>query len=126
MNLEHAKIPKLWGFFANSSINKVNSGVKAYTVYYNFESDVSGLYDVIVGSLLQTEKDTNDLSSITIQNGAYLCFRNQGDFPQVVIETWQIIWKFFSDHPECSRTYQTDFEVYLENNTIEVNIGIIN
>lgn len=123
MNSENAKIPKLWGSFAKSPIKNSTSGAKAFAVYSHYESDVSGFYDITVGIPLHSE--VNDLTSITIQKGDYLCFQNQGDFPDVVIETWNTIWGFFNKHPEYTRAYQTDFEMYLDNNAIEVYIGII-
>ena len=122
MNSVTARIPNLWGSFGKSHIRNDTPGAKTYAVYSNYESDVSGCYDITLGIPLHSEAD--DLTSIIIKPGAYLCFQNQGEFPDVVIETWNTIWSFFREHTEYSRAYQTDFEVYLEDNVIEIYIGI--
>lgn len=120
----NAKIPKLWESFASSPLKNALPKTKAYCVYSNYESDVSGFYDVTVGIPLLLQTNENHLTPIVIQKGHYFCFRNQGNLPDVVIETWNAIWQFFSEHQAYRRAYQTDFEVYLENNIMEVYIGL--
>ena len=44
--------------------------------------------------------------------------------PQVAVELWQEVWKYFLENPDVERKYKTDFEAYIANNRVIIHIGI--
>jgi predicted transcriptional regulator YdeE len=82
-----------------------------------------GEFDVLVG--VEELEISDKLTSVTLEEGKYLCFESKGEMPQAVIETWGEIWAYFSDE-NCKekRAYGTDFEVYLSQNEAEIYIGV--
>lgn len=59
-----------------------------------------------------------------LKEGEYLVFKNSGEIPRVIYETWQFIWAYFSSHPELVRAYDTDFELCSGANDCAIYIGI--
>lgn len=105
---------------------KVNyaAGGRVYSVYYHYESDVSGDYSVLVGADA-IESSSEALEQVKIEPGNYLVFAGTGEVPQVVIDTWTQIWRYFSsDNCAHTRAYTTDFEFYKSQQEIEVFIAV--
>lgn len=100
------------------------AGARVYSVYYDYESDVSGGYSVLIGA---DEVNTSavGLETVKIQQGNYLVFSGEGQVPQVIFETWSKVWRYFSSE-NCphKRAYLTDFEFYKSQTEIEIHIGI--
>jgi len=121
MNPETAKIGQMWGAFFKKIAPTLEENTSVYGVYTNYESDAFGEFDVIAGSDMKNE----ELETVTLYEGNYLCFEAKGEMPQAVIETWGKIWTYFSDE-NCSekRVFKTDFELYLEQDKAEIYIGV--
>lgn len=99
-------------------------GERVYAIYCDYESDASGNYSVMTGFDGEL-KDTDNLQTLKIQAGNYLVFSAKGEIPQIVIETWGDIWKYFSSEGcEHTRVYSTDFEYYKSQNEVEICIAV--
>jgi predicted transcriptional regulator YdeE len=127
MNPETAKIGKIWRTFDNEVATDYRNGERVFGVYYNYESDANGEFDVLAGS----EKGNIALDKATIQKGNYLIFeakvktRDDNARIQSVIETWGKVWKYFGDeNSEYKRAYKTDFEYYKNQTDIDIYISI--
>jgi len=121
MNPETAKIGQMWGEFFEKIAPTLEENASVYGVYTNYEADAFGEFDVIAGSDMQNE----ELETVTLHEGNYLCFEAKGEMPQAVIETWGEIWAYFSE-VNCSekRVFKSDFELYLGQDKAEIYIGV--
>ena len=127
MSQESAKIGAIWQKFDATVDVDYKSGQRVYGVYYNFESDANGEFDVLAGY----EVPDINLESVKIQKGKYLVFSktfqesDDAAREQAIIETWGKIWEYFSNEDsEYKRVYTTDFEYYKGPNEIEIYISI--
>ena len=127
MNPETAKIGAIWRNFDSTVEVNYKDGERVYGVYYNYESDANGEFDVLAGY----ETPNDKLDKVTIEKGNYLVFNKtfeQTDDKtriQAIIETWGKIWEYFSNEDsQYGRAYQTDFEYYKDQNEIEIYISI--
>jgi predicted transcriptional regulator YdeE len=125
MNPETAKIGKLWDSFIPSVTPHMSQNSQVYGVYYNYESDMNGEFDVLAGANDLVVEPQLKLDDISIAGGNYLVFSSKGSMPQAVIEAWVLVWNYFSSN-DCNhtRTYKTDFEHYKTQNEVDVYIGI--
>lgn len=136
MNPDTAKIGTLWQTFFTQIAPKLTDDAKVYGVYTHYESDHTGMFDVIAGAEIEIDtltpnelKDNKatveNVSSINIQSGKYLVFSATGEMPNVVITLWQEVWQYFAD-ANCphERAYTTDFEYYKSDNEIDIYIAI--
>lgn len=124
MNPEVAKIGSLWqSFFSDILPTLKETNIPMYGVYFNYDSDAMGEFDVLVG--VENLKASDALSSVILTEGKYLCFESKGEMPQAIIETWGEIWAYFSDE-NCKekRAYGTDFELYLSQEEGAIYIGV--
>jgi len=96
-----------------------------YGAYYDYESNYTGDFSVLVGTEKDTVKTSTPLEGVTIPAGDYLLFSKEGDMPQAVIDAWGEIWQYFSDS-SCShqRAYTVDFEHYTSDKKVDVYIAI--
>lgn len=127
MNPQTVKIGAIWQKFDNSVDIDYKGGERVYGVYYNYESDANGEFDVLAGCETYNEK----LASVKIEKGKYLVFNkvyeenNDNSRVQAVIETWGKIWEYLSnENSQYKRAYKTDFEYYKNQNEIEIYISI--
>ena len=69
----------------------------------------------------------NCLSSlhVDIEPGDYLVFTGEGEMPQMVIDTWGEIWRYFAANPQVQRRFATDFEAYDGPDQVAIHIGIV-
>ena len=124
MNSGTANIAELWQKFGEQFTDKLTPDTKVYGVYTNYESDLTGDFDVIA-CCDNTALNLNDAVKITTQAGRYLVFSAQGEMPDVVIDLWGEIWQYFSsDDCRYTRTYTSDFEYYKSENEVEIAIAI--
>ncbi|WP_392537211.1 GyrI-like domain-containing protein [Legionella sp. 227] len=121
-NSKTAKLPELWQRFYASPIS-IKSRSPIYGVYSAYESDHNGFYTVTAGVATQ-DPQVNDFDKISIKKGNYLIFKNSGPMPKAIIEIWQAIWHYFDTQSTLARAYETDFEVYMEQEQCAVYIGI--
>jgi len=112
MNPKTAKIAKMWQKFDSEVDVDYQGGERVYGVYYNYESDANGEFDVLAGY----EKENNSLDKVVITKGKYLLFHGKADTPdddarvQAVIETWGKVWEYFSNEgSEYKRVYKNRF-----------------
>ncbi|EPN9968764.1 GyrI-like domain-containing protein [Vibrio vulnificus] len=88
MNPETANIPKHVEYVDSNLVIDYQSGARAYSVYCNYESDVNGSFDVLMGSN-EVSSSNLELSSVSVVSGSYLKFESEGEFPTAVIAAWQ-------------------------------------
>jgi predicted transcriptional regulator YdeE len=118
------KIGALVQRFDQNVVVNYRAGARVYSVYYDYESDVSGAYTVLIGAD-NVESSVVGLDRVKIQAGSYLVFSGNGQVPQVVFETWSKVWNYFSsEHCHYLRAYTTDFEFYKSQYEIEIHIAI--
>ena len=123
MNPDTQKIAPLWGRFYREVLPTLGEGATVYGVYYHYESDAQGEFDVLVGA--DSLEVTEEMKSVELQAGKYLMFPVKGELPQAIIETWMQIWAYFEDPSiDERRAYETDFERYISENEVEIYIGV--
>jgi len=126
---ENAKIPSLWREYFQSAIldpipNEVPN-TPPYAIYCNYENDVNGEYDVIVGAQVsKTPKSSASYGVIALESGDYLRFDAKGKMPMATVELWAEIWRFFDKNSQFKRSFKTDFEVYPDEDGVSIYIGI--
>ncbi len=125
MNPATAKIGPLWEAFFADVAPKLSEKSHVYGVYTNYETDWTGAFDVLVCSDTLQAGDFADSVKGKIEAGQYLVFTAKGKMPQIVIELWEEILKYF-DSESCShqRAYTTDFEYYKSENEVEIYIAL--
>jgi predicted transcriptional regulator YdeE len=70
MNPETAKIGVIWQKFDSAVEVNYKDGERVYGIYYNFESDANGEFDVLAGY----ETSNDKLNTVKIEKGKYLVF----------------------------------------------------
>ena len=128
MNPKTAKIGAIWQKFDSTVEVNYKDGERVYGVYYNYESDANGEFDVLAGY----ETPDDKLDKVTIKKGKYLVFdktfeqTDDNTRIEAIIETWGRIWEYFSnENSQHKRAYKTDFEYYKGQNEIEIYISIV-
>jgi len=128
MDSKTAKIGKTWQKFDNEITVDYQGGERVFGVYYNYESDANGGFNVLAGY----EKENSSLDKVIIQKGRYLVFEAKAITPddnariQAILEMWGDVWKYFGDeNSEYKRAYKTDFEHYINQTDINIYISII-
>lgn len=120
---ETAKIAPLWNKVVEDCFPYMLVSGSVYAVYSNYESDVTGQYDLLVGSD-KFSSSLENTESVEIQEGSYLKFSKDGDMPEACISLWQDIWTYFeSDDCQHVRSYTTDFEKYTQTG-VDIYISI--
>ncbi|MFK5975266.1 MAG: effector binding domain-containing protein [Sulfurovum sp.] len=127
MNPKTAKIGAVWQKFDSTVEVNYKDGERVYGIYYNFESDANGEFDVLAGY----ETSNDKLNTVKIEKGKYLVFdkifeeTDDNTRIQAIIETWSKIWEYFlNENSQYKRIYKTDFEYYKNQNEIEIYISI--
>lgn len=118
-NPNTAKLPSLWQQFYD---NNPTQNKTIFGVYSDYESDVNGFYNVTVGT--SHDKQSTGLKAVKIKSGNYLVFQNKGPMPQVVIETWEQVWDYFTKEGAHQRCFMTDFEAYSNGDEVAIYIGV--
>ncbi|WP_339691731.1 GyrI-like domain-containing protein [uncultured Pseudoalteromonas sp.] len=124
MNAGTAKIAELWQKFGEKYTSKLTKDSKVFGVYTNYESDVTGDFDVIACSDEQSI-NLRDSVTVTTHAGSYLVFSGEGEMPDAIIDLWGEIWQYFSsDDCRYTRTYTSDYEYYKTATEVEIAIAI--
>jgi len=117
----------LWQKFDSTVDVDYKSGERVYGVYYHYESDAHGEFDVLAGYEFPNDK----IESVKIEKGKYLVFsktfeeNNDSLRIEAIIETWGEVWEYFSnENSQYKRAYKTDFEYYKNQYEIEIYISI--
>ncbi len=114
-DVDQAKIPSLWGRYFADGIGAQNNRVsaEAYGVYWDYESDASGAYNVTAGARVpETYHAEEGQSVLRVRPGMYLAFHAAGTPQEVVPVLWRQVWEYFSRPGRHKRSYTTDFERY--------------
>ncbi len=117
--IDTAKIPALWQKLFSSSFMPHQD---IYGVYSDYQSDLNGDYKVTAG--VPSEPGSPGLEAACISPGKYLVFENSGSLPEAVITAWQQVWDYFSNNPAYERNYNTDFELYTDQEKVSIYIGV--
>lgn len=126
-NPKTAKIMGLWENFHSTTLvsQLTEKDPFIYGIYSNYQSDENGEYSVTAG-INSNNVSSNDqgLKEVIIQPGHYLVFEARGELPGAIIETWQYIWKYFSDSSSPKRKFTADFEKYISDTEIDIYIAV--
>lgn len=123
VNSSTEKIAPLWRRFYTEILPTLEENATVYSVYHNYEYDASGEYDVLIGA--DRLDVTDEMCSITLEEGRYLMFPVKGELPHAIAETWKEIWHYFDDESvDERRNFETDFEVYISKDEVEIYVGV--
>ncbi len=108
------RIGDLWGrFFAGAGAQIPGAVDEAiYSVYSGYESDETGLYDVLVGKKVREDAEAPaGFTSIQIPAARYMTFPAADSTPASVIAAWKAVYAYFSA-PDATarRAFTMDFE----------------
>ncbi|BEU94611.1 GyrI-like domain-containing protein [Acidovorax sp. DW039] len=124
------RIGPLWDrFFSESWEHKLpppgNDG-RVFGVYSRYESDHRGAFDVTAGVAAPSDHQPMPGATVVdVQAGDYLVFEAEGHMPQLVIDAWGAVWRYFEAHPEVQRRFGTDFEAYAGPYHVAIHIGVL-
>ena len=119
------KIAPLWQEFDNNVPVDYQHGERVYGVYYDYESDHTGQFNVLAGFNGKKLPVDIELTQIVVPAGKYMVFTRQGAMPQIAIDAWTAVWQYFSDgNAKHERAYSIDYEYYPNGNEIAVHIAI--
>jgi len=103
------RIGQHWGtFFRQGVMNQLGPKAEGpiYEVYYDYESDATGGYTLMLGSRVPADAAvTEGLQRTTLPAARYAKFSI--DDPKAIYAAWQHIWQ----RRDLDRTYSGDFEV---------------
>ncbi len=121
-----ATIGGLWQrFMGQGLVDKIPNKLPdspLYGVYSDYESDATGQFTATVAVAVSAATPAFD--TIEVGGGLYLVFEASGAIPQSVIEAWGRIWPFFEASKEWKRRFAEDFEVYRNQDKVEIYIGV--
>ncbi|WP_431819481.1 GyrI-like domain-containing protein [Burkholderia sp. F1] len=105
-----AQIEQHWGrFFQQGILQQIGAGQNApiCEVYFDYESDASGAYTLLLGSLLsgETPPPVDGVQTNSFPAARYARFHV--DSPQGIRAAWQHIW----GRQDLDRLYACDFEI---------------
>lgn len=126
-NPQTAKIPGLWQQVYSGELEAlvprhIAKG-KPFCVYYDYQSDQSGAYSVVVGYQVPgLEEVPAGLSGLSVPAGKYLMFTAEGDPAQAVPQAWAYIGEYFKDS-RAKRAYTYDYEVYESSSKVQIFIA---
>lgn len=129
-----ARLGGLWNrFFSQSWERKLparGDDGRIFGVYSGYESNEHGAFDVTAGvavaepALVHHHADAGAVC-VDIEAGDYLVFRGAGEMPQMVIDTWVRVWRYFAENPQVQRRFGTDFEAYEGPDQVAIHIGVL-
>lgn len=123
-------IPALWQKFMVENIigsipNIIDQNI--HCIYTEYEGDYTQPYTVLLGmKVASLEEIPEGLTGMTFSGGTYQSYHCEGKMADnVVIDTWQQIWK-----DPLDRAYTADIEIYdasksdSENVSVDIHIAI--
>lgn len=128
-NPSTARIGALWDQFFSRSWARELPGPGAdgrlYGVYSAYESDEHGAFDVMAGVAAAAANPDVHTAQVEVRGGDYLVFHAEGSMPQMVMDGWAAVWRYFADQPAVRRRFGTDFECYEGPDRVAIHIGIV-
>jgi predicted transcriptional regulator YdeE len=104
-------MPQIWQkFFQEKILEKISDKVNntIFAVYTDYEDDYTKPYSYILGCEVSTlDNIPEGMVGTIVPAASYAVYKTQGEYPQGLASTWQMIWK-----APFKRAYTTDFEVY--------------
>ncbi|MBT2486419.1 MULTISPECIES: GyrI-like domain-containing protein [unclassified Microbacterium] len=98
-------------------------GTEFFGVYFDYESDESGAYSLLVGVGADSDEDAPDgASSVGLDQGRRVAFPAAGPMPAGIVEAWGRVWSA-STSGELSRAFTTDIEVHRPDGSAEILIA---
>ena len=125
-----ARIPALWTRFMQeewaNQLEQFGAVGPTMAVYSDYASDVNGEYRLVVGRELPRHVPVPPgVQAIDIPPGPYLEFSLKGGLPQVVVDGWQEVWRFFERPQARPRAYTVDFELYpVDGSGVDIFVGV--
>lgn len=114
-------------FKKNDVINTIPNAIDTahpYGVYHNYGSN--GEYTLTIGAEVDSINPKDEkFTYVTIPAGKYLSFEKRGMLPKVAIDTWIAAANFFNGSSKYQRTYDVDYEQYINDEFI-VHMGYQN
>lgn len=121
---ETSQIGGLWQQFHQQVTPSLPEAFPLFGVYYAYESDVNGAYQVLAGTTVANAV-TKPLERLTVPAGRYAVFSGEGEMPHLVISLWQEVWAHFDESSATQqRAYTHDFEIYHSMQSMEIFISI--
>lgn len=132
MNPDTARLGELWNrFFTQSWERKLparGDDGRIFGVYSSYASNEHGAFDVTAGVAVAAtdlgQVAATGAACVNVEAGEYLVFTGEGEMPQMVIGTWQRIWRYFAAHLQVQRRFGTDFEAYEGPDKVAIYIGV--
>lgn len=126
---ETASIPIMWRNFFEynvmAGIPQQLDPMTVYGVYFDYESDNTGDYTLLIGLQSGATEKPAGLNLIEIQEGKYLVFKVSEASPAGIKETWAAIEGHFAETDAYDRAYTTDFEIYQGQSDISIYISVL-
>ncbi len=128
-NPDTSSIPIMWKNFFEynvmAAIPQQLDPMSVYAVYFDYESDSTEDYTLLIGLQSGSTQTPNNLKLIEIPEGKYLVFKVLEASPMGIKDTWAGIEGYFSQEGEHARAYTTDFELYQGRSDIAIYISIL-
>ena len=125
MKPEGGKIGPLWLRFHSEIPVDSHNHQQVYGVYYDYESDANGEFNVLAGYSPQGDVSVDGLEKVSLPAGKYLVFEAEGEMPQVIMQCWARVWEYFSsDSSMHERSNLCDFEFYKDSSSVAIHIGV--
>lgn len=129
MDSATARIGALWDRFFDESwehkLPRPDADARIFGVYSAYESNEHGAYDVTAGVAAPSDVQlVGGAATVDIEAGEYLVFHGQGAMPQMVLDAWGEVWRYFLRHPQVRRRFGTDFEAYDAVDRVAIHIGV--
>ncbi len=123
------RIGPLWDrFFSESWEHKLpppGADGRVFGVYSRYASDQHGAFDVTAGVAAPDDHQAMPgATMVDIDAGTYLVFEAEGQMPQLVIDAWGAVWRYFEENPQVQRRFGTDFEAYSGPYHVALHIGV--
>jgi predicted transcriptional regulator YdeE len=131
MDPAKAKMPALWKRVFKENLSdqipdQKDPGI-LFGAYTRYQSDANGPYSLIVGvEVGDIDNVPKGMVGIAVLAQEYLVFTSKGEGPQMVVDGWAAVWKYFSQSTTLTRAFTTDFERYdlSKPGIVEIHIAV--
>ena len=110
----HGKIGPLWGRFLGgeaAAIPKVIDQGTIYAVYFNYQRDETGAYDLTLGKAVQPDQlSPPNMRTLHVPAARYMTFAVSDSSPDAIKSAWLHVYTYFAQHPDKKRAFTYDFE----------------
>lgn len=116
-NPQTAKISTCIQQFFSQDLTRISNRKKpgvTFCAYTEYESNYKGEYTFFIAEEVDSISEIPiNMHSLIIPAQKYVKFTTEsGIMPNIVIDSWQKIWKMSEEELGGGRNYKTDFEVY--------------